>query len=88
MPVRLYILCSEKCKTDLIVFFFRTLTAAMNLRMPGFGNIHCWQCTVHTIRVLYIIITVKCDCWCFDLKRSTSRVLRGVDVGRNDFHNY
>jgi len=40
----------------------------MNLRM-GSGNIYrrCGRCTVY-----YIIITVKCDCWCFDLKRSTS----------------
>lgn len=67
MPFRLYILCSEKRKTDLIVFFSKA-NGSDELRM-GFGNIHCRLCTVHTVRVLYIIITVKCDCWCFDLKR-------------------
>lgn len=37
----------------------------MNLRM-GFENIDVVDIAQ------YIYITVKCDCWCFDLKRSTS----------------
>lgn len=41
----------------------------MSLRM-GSGNIYgrCGRRAVYYV----IIITVKCDCWCFDLKRSTS----------------